>query len=200
MQFEVAVSLNHDVMISFWLHKWARTPKSDPSKVGITVWDYYHIPMDSISMCSNTSYMSNMDAGSSLRWLSASTVTQWHHFDSTSEPEPQNLSQVVWYNCLRQLPYAHGKHTNLLKCFVYVSCQCEKQFEVAVSLNHDIMISFWLCKWARTPKSEPSSVGITVWGYCHIPMDSISMCSNTFDMSNMDAGSSLRWLSASTMT
>jgi hypothetical protein len=30
--------------------------------------------MDSISMCSNTFYMSNMDVGSSLRWLSASTM------------------------------------------------------------------------------------------------------------------------------
>jgi len=30
------------------------------------------MPMDSIAMCSNTFYMSNIDAGSSLRWLSAS--------------------------------------------------------------------------------------------------------------------------------
>ena len=27
------------------------------------------MPMDSISMCSNTLYMSNIDGGSSLRWL-----------------------------------------------------------------------------------------------------------------------------------
>ncbi len=33
------------------------------------------MPMDSISMCSNTFYMSNMDMGSSLRWLSASMMT-----------------------------------------------------------------------------------------------------------------------------
>jgi hypothetical protein len=32
------------------------------------------MPMDSISMCPNTLYMSNMDVGSSLRWLSASTM------------------------------------------------------------------------------------------------------------------------------
>jgi hypothetical protein len=31
--------------------------------------------MESISMCPNTINMSNMDGGSSLRWLSASTVT-----------------------------------------------------------------------------------------------------------------------------
>jgi hypothetical protein len=29
--------------------------------------------------------MSNMDVGKSLRWLSASTLTKSHHFDSTSE-------------------------------------------------------------------------------------------------------------------
>jgi hypothetical protein len=32
------------------------------------------MPMDSISMCSNTLYMSNVDVGSSLRWLSASRM------------------------------------------------------------------------------------------------------------------------------
>ncbi len=30
---DVAVSLNNDIMTLFWLHKWARTPKSDPSSV-----------------------------------------------------------------------------------------------------------------------------------------------------------------------
>ena len=52
--------------------------------------------------------------------------------------------------------------------------------DMAVSLNHDAMTSFWLCKWLSTPISEPSSVGISVWGcYYLTPMDSISMCSNT---------------------
>jgi hypothetical protein len=40
------------------------------------------MPMDSISMCSNTLYMSNVDVGSSLSWLSDSTMTLYHHFDS----------------------------------------------------------------------------------------------------------------------
>jgi hypothetical protein len=30
-----------------------------------------------------------------------------------------------------------------------------------------------------------------------MPMDSMSMCSNTLNMSNVDVGSSLSWLSAS---
>jgi hypothetical protein len=33
-----------------------------------------HMPMYSISICLNTLYMFNMDVGSSLRWLSATTM------------------------------------------------------------------------------------------------------------------------------
>ena len=131
-------------MTSFRLHKWPRTPKSEPSRVGITVWGCYLMPMKSISMCSNTLSLSKMNEGRSLRRLSvivsASTMTLCNHFDSISDP---------------------------------------------------------------TPKSEPSSVGITVWGYCLMPMNSssMSMCSNTLDMSDVDVdgGSSLMWLAASTM-
>jgi hypothetical protein len=36
-----------------------------------------------------------MDEESSLRWLLASTMMCQHHFDSTSDPEPQNLIQVT---------------------------------------------------------------------------------------------------------
>ncbi len=36
---------------------------------------------------------------------------------------------------------------------------CGKQFEVAVSLNHDVMTLFSLQKLPQTTKSEPSSVG-----------------------------------------
>jgi hypothetical protein len=54
------------------------------------------MPVDSISMCSNLFYMSNMDVGSSLRWLSDSTRPQSPHFDCKSDPEPPNLSQEGW--------------------------------------------------------------------------------------------------------
>jgi hypothetical protein len=46
------------------------------------------------------------------------------------------------YNCVRLLPYAYGQHINVLKYFELVLYGCGKQFEVAVSLNHDIMTSF----------------------------------------------------------
>ena len=54
------------------------------------------MPMDSISMGSNTLHMSNVDVGSSLSWLPSSAMTLCHHFDSTSDPEPQIMSRVRW--------------------------------------------------------------------------------------------------------
>ncbi len=106
--------------------------------------------MDSISMCPNILYMSNMDEESSLRWLSASTMTWSHHFDSTSNPEPQNLSQVGWAKLCKAATVCQWTAYQCVKCFLYVYYGCGKQFEVAVSLNHDIMTSFWLHKCPRT--------------------------------------------------
>ncbi len=48
-----------------------------------------------INVCKHL-IMSNVEVGSSLRWLSASTMTKMHHFYSTSDHVPQNLSQVGW--------------------------------------------------------------------------------------------------------
>ncbi len=134
------------------------------------------MPIDSISIFSNTFYM-----------LSASTMTLCNHFDSTSEPEPQSLSQVMWVK-LFKTPFicpwtAYQCAQTRCICLMWMH---RKQFKLAVILNHDIMTSFWLHKWAWSPKSEQSSVGIPVWGYCHIPMDSISMLSNTLYKSNVD--------------
>ncbi len=123
----------------------------------------------------------------------------WHHkWPRTPKSDPSNVGKIY----LRLMPYAHGQHINVLKNFEYVWCGCRKHFEVAVSLNHGIMTSFWLNKWPRTTKYEPSKVGMTVWGYylILIPMDSILMCSNTFYMYDLNARSSSSQLSASTMT
>jgi hypothetical protein len=139
--FEMAVNLNHNTMTSFCLHKLpSRTPKSDSSHVDRTVWEYYHMQMNSISMCSNSLFMSLMDdVGRSLRWLSASTMTDNIILDSTY-------------------------------------------------------------KWPRTTKSDPRSVGIPIWGYCRMPLTSISMRENTLFMSVMDEGSTLRCMSTLTTT
>ncbi len=133
--------------------------------------------MDSISMCSKTLYVSNVDAGSSVRRWSASTMTLYHHFDSTSDHKPQNLTQVVWLKLFEA--------TSLCLWTAYqcaqTLCMCPMWMHevwVAVSLNHNAMTSFWLHKWPRiTIKSDQNNVGITVWCICHMPMDSISMCS-----------------------
>ena len=90
----------------------------------------------------------------------------------------KNWTDLSCHHCTGAFA-GNEQHMNVLKHFVYVQYGCGKQFEVAVSLNHDVMTSFQ--------------------HYC-MPMDSTSMCSNTLYTSNMDAGSSLRWLSASTMT
>jgi hypothetical protein len=159
--------------------------------------------MDRISMCSNTLFMSNnMDARSSLRWLSASTMTLWHHFDSISDPEPHNLSQVVCSadTCLslRLLPYARGQHINVLKhfVFVYVKCGCRKLFEVAISLNHDKSHHF-----DYTSDPEPQNLSQVVWVKLSkaptVCPSTAYQCAQTHFMSSVDTGSCLRLLSAS---
>jgi hypothetical protein len=44
--------------------------------------------------------------------------------------------------CFRLLLYADGEHMNVLKLIVHVSYGCRKHFEVAVSLNNEIMTPF----------------------------------------------------------
>ncbi len=61
-----------------------------------------HHPTRPVPDCSFTDWIGltksqpNVDAGSSLRWLSPSTMALYYHFDSTSDPEPQNTNQAVW--------------------------------------------------------------------------------------------------------
>ncbi len=149
------------------------------------------MPMDSIPMCSNTLYMYNVDAGSSLSWLSESTMTLYHHYDSTSDPERQNLSQVLWvwlFEATDICPWtAYQSAQTLCICLmcmweaVWFGCELQPW-------HNDIILTPQV---TQNPKSDTSSVGITVWGYCHMPMDIISMCSNTLFMSNVYVGSSL---------
>ena len=103
----MAVNLNHNTMTSFCLHKLPRTPKSDSSHVDRTVWEYYHMQMDSISMCSNSLFMSFVDAGSSLRWLSASTMTDNIILTPqvTQTSDPRSVGIPIWGYC-RSMPLA----------------------------------------------------------------------------------------------
>jgi hypothetical protein len=78
------------------------------------------MPIDSISMCSNTLYMSNMDV-------------------QVIQNPQKSWANLGGYKCMRLLLCAYGQHINVLKYFVYAQYGCGKQFEVAVSLNHDVM-------------------------------------------------------------
>ncbi len=114
-----------------------------------------------INVCKNL-IMSNMEVESSLRWLSASTMTKMNHFYSTSDHVPQNLSQVGWvwlFKAAIICLWTAYQYTHIL-CNVWD--EVGKKFEMAVSINPDVMTSFWLHKWPRTPKSDPSRAGITV--------------------------------------
>ena len=65
------------------------------------------MPMDSISICSNTLYMSNMDAGSII-------LTPF------LTKTPKIRVKEGMYNCLRLILNAYGQHINVFKHCVYV--------------------------------------------------------------------------------
>jgi hypothetical protein len=156
--FEVAVCFNHDVMTSFWLHKWPRWPNPQKTEV-VQLYKAAAMCLWTINQyAKHCVYLSLMDVGSSLRWLSASTMAQWHHFDFTSDPNGQNLCQLGCCNWIWLLPFAYGQYINMQNCCVYLFCGCGKQFEVDVSLNYDVMTSFWLHEWPKLPKPGPTGV------------------------------------------
>ena len=157
--------------------------------------------MDSISMCSITFIC--------LIWMQEAVWVgclpqPWCNDIILTSQVTQNPK--IWpkeggYNCLMLLSFAHGQQMHVLKHIVYAlmwmqeavwgGCNFQPWRNDIISTPH---------KWSRTSNFEPSRVDNCVRCY-HMPMDSISMCSNTlYHMFNIDAGSSLGWLSASTMT
>jgi hypothetical protein len=65
MQSVGVYSLNHDTTTSLGLHLTPIFQNLAPTITGITVQGCTHMPIQSIWMCSNTSYTSNMDVGCS---------------------------------------------------------------------------------------------------------------------------------------
>ena len=165
------------------------------------IWGYCRsMPLTSISIHQNTLFMPFMDEGSTLRWLLTLTTKQWHHFVSTSYPEPPNLTQVMWIELFEA--------TTICRWTAYqcaqTLCLCLSWMQEAVwdgcQPQPWLITSFWLYKWPRTPKSDPSNVGIPIWGYCRsMPSTSISMCQNTLFMSVLYDGSTLRCMSTLTL-
>ncbi len=89
---------HHEVMASFLLHKWPCLPKSGANLAGVTVLGCNHMALRQHTNGSITLNMSKMDVWSGLRWISASSMTLWHHFHPTRYPEFPNLGQtwLVW--------------------------------------------------------------------------------------------------------
>ena len=82
--------------------------------------------------------------------------------------------------------YANGQHINMLKHFVYVWYGWGSQFEVDVSLRHDVMTSFRLHICHPDPQnlSHLVLVAITVYWCYSMPIDSIPIFLNALYMSN----------------
>ena len=153
-------------MRTFQLHKWLRTPKSKSEwkKIGYCcVRLLLYANAQDINELKHFIYILYGSKKKFDMALSASTMTQWHHFDSTSDSEPQNLSQeVCGCNCVRrQLPYrVHLDSISMCSNTLYISnmdavsslrCGCQSQPQRKTS--------FWLHMW---PKTQKSSVGVTV--------------------------------------
>jgi hypothetical protein len=74
--------------------------KSTPTRMGVTVQGCTHMPIHSISRCSNTLYTSNMDVGCSQWGLAASTMILQHHTGSAIPHFPKihpHLHNVLRY-------------------------------------------------------------------------------------------------------
>ena len=79
--------------------KWQKKHNMWPTWL-VEWWRCTHMPVSQHTNTSNTFYMCSIDVRSSLRWMWASTIMQWHNFHSTSDPEFQNLGPtwpVYWY-------------------------------------------------------------------------------------------------------
>jgi hypothetical protein len=68
-------------------------PKSGVNLACVTVLGCTHMLLRQHDNTSNTLYMSNMDVESSLRWMSASTIIQWHN----STPQVNQNSKIFAY-------------------------------------------------------------------------------------------------------
>ena len=108
---------------SFPLLKWPWLPKYVANFLaGVMVYGCTHMPLRQHNNGSNTFYMPNMDVWSGLRWISASTMTLWHHFHSSCDRESPNLGwgQLGRCNCIRVHPYSLETAYQWRKHFVYV--------------------------------------------------------------------------------
>jgi hypothetical protein len=87
----------------------------------------------------------------------------------------------------------------VLKHCVYIWHGCGMHSKRVWSLNHDITTSLGLGLSSIFLNSTPG-LDVTVYGYTHMPIHSISWCWNTVYTYDMDVGNNLCGFVASTMT
>ena len=100
------------------------------------------------------------------------------------------------------LSYAHPQLFKVFKQLIYVWHGCEMQFERFYHLNDSVVGSFPHLHHMISetfPKSGETSVVVTVWMCCHMPILNCSRCSNTLYIYDMDMGCSLKGSTVSTI-
>ena len=121
-------------------------PKSGANLAGVTIYRCNLKPLkksnNGFELCI---YLIWMYAGS-LRRISASTMTSWHHFHSTNYPESQIWGQLGRCNSIRAQSYSLERAYQLPKHYVHAKYGCMKWSEVNISLNHAVMTSVSLHK------------------------------------------------------
>ena len=150
---EVDISLNHDVMTSFSLHKWTWLPKSGTNLAGVTAYGCTQMPLRQHANGSNTWYMSNMDERSSLRWILVSTMTKWYcSTPQQASPNPQIWRQIGRYNgiSIRVHPYAPWEDSIPMAQTICIwPLRMYKVVWGGYQPHHDVMASFLLHNLTR---------------------------------------------------
>jgi hypothetical protein len=82
-------------------------------------------------------------------------------------------------NWVRVHPYAHPQHLKVLKHVVYIQYGCGKQSMGVCSLNHDTATSYRLGHTPFPLKFTPTCTCNASLVCTHMPIHSISRCSNT---------------------
>ena len=97
-------------------------------RITVRVDPYAHI--HSILRYQKALYTSNMDVGSSLKPVVASTITLQHHTGSGLPPKtPKSTPDLQRCINVRVAPYVHTQHIKVPKHFVYTPYRCRIQSE-----------------------------------------------------------------------
>ena len=193
LRFGEDPSLKHDLRTSFSLDKRPRISTSGVNLAGVMV--------DGCTHCIHlVSILETVWGGSQPQtWPNYIIFTH-----STSDPGFTNLGSTwpVWtvtvLGCTQMPLRQHANGSNTL----YVQYEFGKQYEVDLSLNHDVMTSFTIHKWPDFPNlgqiGQWDGMCARIWPWDSIPVARQTLC--IWRMWIWDVGSGMRWISVSMMT